>query len=206
MSAIFHTFAAHKDAIKRFLVRQGAREHELDDFTQEIFLRAFAAELGREIEQPKPYLFQIARNLMNERFRHGSRNPVDLIEDTAGADTITDYAAASPEDLFDARRKLALFAEAVASLPPQCRNAFLMRRIEGLKYKQIANRMNISVSAVEKHVVLGLVKCKAFLEARGYHPGEFGAAAKSAGEVKFSNGRIRPDREMSAPGKNDKED
>jgi RNA polymerase sigma-70 factor (ECF subfamily) len=75
----------------------------------------------------------------------------------------------------DGRRKLALLAQAVAHLPPQCRKAFLLRRIDGMEYKEIAKQMNISVSCVEKHVANGLLKCNVFLRARGYDPSEFSA-------------------------------
>lgn len=175
MSAILKIFLQNERAIRRFLSRRISRAQDLEDQVQETFLRGFAAEMKREIAEPKAYLFQVARNIALEARRKEARAPTDNLEDSGGADLLLDEDQAATEDWLDGRRKLALFTRAVAELPPQCRRAFLLRRVEGLAYKQIANRMNISVSAVEKHVTAGLLKCRAYLRAQGYDPSEFGA-------------------------------
>ncbi|RME62380.1 MAG: winged helix-turn-helix transcriptional regulator, partial [Alphaproteobacteria bacterium] len=70
------------------------------------------------------------------------------------------------------------FSQAVASLPPACRTVFILRKFEGLTNREIANRLKISISAVEKHIAVGIEKCSAHLIGNGYEPTEFGAAAK----------------------------
>ena len=70
---------------------------------------------------------------------------------------------------------------AVAALPPVCRQVFLLRKFEGMSAKEVASRMKISVSAVEKHVAAGILKCSRYLRELGYDPTEFGPAA--AGQV-----------------------
>lgn len=179
MSEILKAYLENEPAIRRFLIRSGARDHEVDDFAQETFLRGFAAEMRADIDEPKAYLFRIARNIAHEKFRKSVRTPVSMAEDSVSADLLIDEDQAAADEWLDGRRKLALFAEAVAHLPLQCRKAFLLRRIEGLQYKQIANRMNITVSAVEKHVTTGVLKCKAYLKSRGYQPSEFGMKPKA---------------------------
>ncbi len=175
MSEILKAFLEYEEAIRRFLRRYGASARDLEDFVQETFLRGFAAETKADIAEPKAYLFQIARNIVHEEFRKISRAPHEFLEDSGGADILLDEGHVATDEWLNGRRKLALFARAVATLPPQCQKAFLLRRIEGLQYKQIANRMNITVSAVEKHVTIGLLKCNAYLKAHGYDPSEFGA-------------------------------
>lgn len=187
MSAILKAFLKNEGAIRRFLARYTKSADEIEDFTQETFLRGFAAERRHDIKEPKAYLFQIAKRVVFERYRRDKRAPMVLLEDSGGSDFILDEDQAMADEWLDGRRKLALFAKAVAHLPPQCRKAFLMRRIDGLQYKQIANRMNVTVSAVEKHVAAGMLKCNAFLRAHGYHPSEFGAVEKTARSDKNHN-------------------
>jgi RNA polymerase sigma factor (sigma-70 family) len=168
MSEILKAFLENEAALRRYLGRCRASTQAIEDFAQETFLRGFAAELRGEIEKPKAYLFQIAKTLVLESLRKRSRRPVQLLEEPDSPDLILDENQAAADEWLEGRRKLALFVRAVAELPEQCRKAFLMRRIEGLQYKQIANRMGISVSAVEKHVTLGLLKCSSYLREHGY--------------------------------------
>lgn len=182
MSEILNAFLRNEAAIRRFLNRRRVNAAAADDLLQETFLRGFAAELKNEIREPKAYLFQIANSLVLENVRRNSRSPTQALEDCGGTDVLPDEDQAAAEEWLEGRRKLALFVRAVAELPPQCRKAFLMRRIDGLQYKQIANRMNISVSAVEKHVTTALLKCNAYLRERGYDPREMAGAVKSSPE------------------------
>lgn len=158
MSKVLTAFLEHEQAIRRFLSRFSSSAQDIEDFTQETFLKGFAAELRGDVRDPKAFLFQIAKNTALADIRKHKRSPTDKLEDSGGAELLLDEDQAQADDWLDGRRKLVLFAKAVSQLPPQCRKAFLLRRIEGLKYKQIANRMDISVSAVEKHVTLGLLK------------------------------------------------
>ena len=187
MSEVFRVFEKHRAALRRVVRRHlGAAGEDADDVLQEAFLRAYGAELKRGVEQPKAFLFQVARNTALGARRRASASPIDgsvdpesdaLSTQAARADqaTATDAAA-----VLDGRRKLHAFTMAVLQLPPRCRRAFLLRRMEGLSYKQIANRMDISVSAAEKHVATGLLRCHNYLTERGYEPSEFGRPERPA--------------------------
>lgn len=176
MSEILKVFLKHEAGIRRHLMRFCSRASDIDDIVQEAFLRGFAAETRSAIKQPKAYLYQIAKNIALDKLRRNALVLMDSLEDSGDSSLILDEGQAMADEQLDGQRKLAMFAEAVAHLPPQCRKAFMMRHVEGFPYKQIATRMNISVSAVEKHVTVGLVKCDAYLRAHGYEPSEFGAA------------------------------
>ena len=176
MSEIFRAYLENEASIRRVLSRFTKHPQQIDDFAQETFMRAFAAELKQEIRDPKAFLFQVAKNVALSHLRKNRRNPTDWLEDSGGSDLLIDENQISGEDWYNGRQKLALLAMAVAQLPPKCRKAFLLRRIDGLPYKQIASRMNISVSAVEKHVAAGLLKCSVFMREKGYDPEDYGAS------------------------------
>jgi RNA polymerase sigma-70 factor (ECF subfamily) len=57
-----------------------------------------------------------------------------------------------------ARQELARVAKALEGLPPRCRAAFELHRFGNLSYAQIAHRMGISISMVEKHVAEALLR------------------------------------------------
>ena len=63
-----------------------------------------------------------------------------------------------------AQQKVRLFFDAIADLPPQCRRVFLMRKVQGMPHKAICDALNISASAVEKHIAIGTDRCKRYIQ------------------------------------------
>jgi len=56
------------------------------------------------------------------------------------------------DEVFDARERLRLVKEALDEMPPRTRTIFLQHRLDGMKYREIAEAAGISQSAVEKHI------------------------------------------------------
>ena len=79
-------FREHESALRAFVARLVATRHEVDDVTQEAFLRAFNAEKARRIRRPKSFLFTIARNLVLSDF---ARKSNQLTESMADSDDST---------------------------------------------------------------------------------------------------------------------
>ena len=174
MSRVLHAYIEHEAALRRFLSRFLSRAQDIEDVSQEAFLKAFAAEATQPVLAPKAFLFRIAKNLaLNERARFGNSRTGPFEGGDEGAASIPSDAP-SAEDQAMAREKLSLFCEAISSLPPQCRQVFLLRKVQGLSQKEIARRTGVSVSTVEKHIALGLVRCSAYLERHGYGHDEQG--------------------------------
>jgi len=74
LSTILEAYLKNEVALKRYLRRFIRSREVADDLAQEAFLRAFAAESGQVIEQPKAFLFKVARNLaLNELARQSRR-------------------------------------------------------------------------------------------------------------------------------------
>lgn len=178
LADILTIFLDNEKALRRYLGRFLTRAQDIEDVAQEAFLKTFAADAKSEIQAPKSFLFAVAKNTaLNERARKTNSTSVSL-EDFDGSPVLEDSGQVGAEQELDSKRKLMVFAQAVASLPPNCRRAFLLRKMEGLKVKEIAREMNISVSGVEKHIATGLVKCSLFFKEHGYDPAEFGAKAR----------------------------
>lgn len=162
-SAVWGAYKTHVDALRRFISKFVGR-HDVDDVVQEAFLRAYNAETGKQIDQPKSYLFRIAKNVALNQLRQRSRKPTDYLEDFDSPDVLV--SEWTLEDEVMAQQKLGIHCAAVAALPPQCRKIYLMRKVYGMSYKDISSALSISVSTVEAHISKGYARCDAYIEKR----------------------------------------
>lgn len=177
MSDVLTSFLKHKADIKRYLSRFFSRPHDVEDAAQEAFLKAFATEIRTEVRSPKKLLFTAAKHVALNEVQRKASKATDFLEDFDGTPVLVDSDQVGAEEALDGKRKLLAFSQAVASLPPACRQVFLLRKFDGLSHKEIARRLKISVSGVEKHIATGTVKCSRYLRRIGYDPLEFGGKA-----------------------------
>ena len=186
MSSIFKTFQANERIIRAIFAKYFRNAEDIEDLTQETFIRCFAAEVKTEINDPKYFLFRSARNLALSERKKKIRTTTDYMEDAGGPEVFADNSEVSAEAQLDSRRKLVALAKALASLPVEYRRAFIMRKMENLKLAQIATRMNVSVRTAQKRVAGALEMCDAYLREEGYDPAEFGRGPVAAGQPRFS--------------------
>ena len=163
LSAVSAAFLVNHDFLKRFLARFFSNSQDIEDVAQEAYLRAYVAEQQKDIEQPKAYLFRIARNLALTELTRKSKKITDYLEE-CDASVVKECGAAADSEV-EAQESLGLYCEAVAALPEKCRQVFLLRKVHGLAHKEIAEHMSLSVSSVEKYLLRGMVECKAFVQA-----------------------------------------
>ena len=162
LSAVSAAFLENHAFLKRFLARFFSDRQDIEDVAQEAYLRAYVAEQQKEIEQPRAYLFRIARNLALTKLTKKSEKITDYLEES-GASVVIECGAAADSEV-EAQESLGLYCEAVAALPEKCRQVFLLRKVHGLAHKEIADRMSLSVSSVEKYLRRGILECKAFVQ------------------------------------------
>jgi RNA polymerase sigma-70 factor (ECF subfamily) len=163
-SAILGAYMAHFAALKRFIGRFFvSNQHDVDDVVQEAFLRAYKAELNKKIDQPKSYLFRIAKNVALDQLRKNSCRPTDYLEDLDAPNVME--SEWTLEDEVMAQQQLGIHCAAVASLPPKCRKVYLMRKVYAMSHKDIAKELNITVSTVETHIERGFNRCADYIEA-----------------------------------------
>ncbi|MBA3067781.1 MAG: sigma-70 family RNA polymerase sigma factor [Hyphomonas sp.] len=163
-SGIFSVFREQEAALRRFLRRISPASSDIDDIAQETILRALQAERERDILQPKAYLYMIARNVVRDAMDKKSRSLIDYIEDFAPESVSSNEPLV--EDQVDGRQRMLLFWEAVASLPQQCQQVFVLKKVYGYSHVEISRQLGISVSTTEKHVAAGLKRCVDFLDRR----------------------------------------
>ena len=161
---ILAAFEKHQLALKRFISRYLRNTQDIEDITQEAFLRAYKAEKTTEVLQPKSFLFRIAKNVAISELRSKSRKITDYIEDQEESSVLLNEW--TTEDEVMAQQKLGIHCEAVASLTEKCRRVYLMRKVYGMSHKEIAARLGIAQSTVEKHLMNGVKICDDFVKNR----------------------------------------
>jgi len=164
-SAILKAYKTHYHSLKKFVTKllKSYSHHDVEDIIQEAFLLAYRAENLKSIDQPRAFLFRVAKNVTFNIIRQKSRRSLDYLQNCEASAFLT---TASLEDEFVAQETLELHCAAIATLPPQCRKIYLMRKVYAMSYKEIAEALGITVSTVESHLEKGFARCQAYVEER----------------------------------------
>ena len=163
-TSLYAAYLRHESALKRFIARITRSVPDVEDIAQEAFLRAYAVERGRVIEQPKSFLFRIAKHVALSQLSRKARQITDYLEDSEESQGIVTNDSA--EDEVSAVQLLGVHCEAVAELSPQCRHVFLLRKVHGLSHKEIGEHLGIAVSTVEKHLIKAIEQCDRYVRDR----------------------------------------
>ncbi len=133
-----------------FLVHRTRSVHDAEDLAQEVFLRLWRMGGQSEIRHLKAFAFKVAGNLLKDRSRRTytrmMRNAVPA------ADVPLSDTGVEPSSVVESWQTLASVAAVLAQLRPRAREAFMLCRLEVCPHAEIAARMGISVSMVEKYV------------------------------------------------------
>ncbi|SRR5579859_191695 len=138
----------------------GHRDSGAEDRVQEAYLRMLEAGSAAPIRNRETYFKRILRNLRIDGIRRTARQAA-LPIDEALADP-----QPGPDRAALARIELEAVAKALQKLPPRCRHAFELHRFGNLSYAEIAQRMGISISMVEKHIAEAVLRLAAALGGR----------------------------------------
>lgn len=164
VTAIYAAYLRHEASLKRFISRLLRRHGDVDDVAQEAFLRAYEAAREQAIRQPKSLLFRIAKHVAFTRLTRKSQRVTDYLEDLEDSEVIQEQPSAEEE--ISAQEIIGLHCEAIANLPPQCRQVYLLRKVHGLSRKEISLQMGIAVSTVEKHLIKAISETDRYLKRR----------------------------------------
>jgi RNA polymerase sigma-70 factor (ECF subfamily) len=138
------------ERLRRFVRARVGNRQDAEDVIQEAYLRVLRYSAEHEVEDQERLLFSAAKNLAVDNRRRQKARARSVAECAVFAERSDEWPAA--DDLVDAWQRLRRVEAAIALLPPRCREVFLMHRIDGMSYTEIARHLGISVSAVEKNV------------------------------------------------------
>ena len=143
-----------EQALMQFLQHNWRNRSDIVDLRQEVYVRVFEAARKEIPEHPRQFVFSTARNLLIDHVRRGQVIPIEAMADPDGLSVALDEPG--PDRAAMARDELRKLQSALDQLPPRCREAFVLGKIEGLSGQEIAVRMGVTESAVSRHLALGV--------------------------------------------------
>lgn len=135
----------------------------IEDVIQEVFLKLWENKDCLEITYIKTYLFRAAKNRVLNHLRD-EENRHQLLENWFNQQ----QEEKKYKDCFDVEALAKLVNQAVEQLPDRCREIFYLSRKEELSYKQIAERLGISVKTVETQISIALKRIREILSTSAF--------------------------------------
>jgi RNA polymerase sigma-70 factor (ECF subfamily) len=139
-------FDKHYDAVKNFLYYKLGDIDLAEDLVQEVFLKTWEKRDTIKMDTVQNLLYTIANHLAINHFKSAKARFEFKLKDQPHT------THESPEYEFEKEEFALRLQEAIGGLPEKQRVVFLMNRIDELTYKEIAERLEISVRAVEKRM------------------------------------------------------
>jgi RNA polymerase sigma-70 factor (family 1) len=145
-------FKNHIKALRNFLFYKYGNKDQAEDLAQEAFIKLWQNCASVPIEKAKSYIYTIANNSSLNEIAH-QKVVLRYENNFSGSDRTNE----NPEYLLEEKQFQNKLLKAIEGLNEKQRVAFLMHRIDGKKYSEIAIELEISVKAVEKRIHLALL-------------------------------------------------
>lgn len=164
IASLFHQY---REELTRRLVGIVKSRETAADLVQDTYVRLLRLGEAHVVEQPRALLHRIASNLAIDHLRK-EKSGIQAFDGMNAAMTVPSQAP-SPERELLAKQRLRLCLKAIEQLPPRSREAFVLCRVYGYSYQEIAMRMGISESGVEKLLMRALDQSCEALEALDHY-------------------------------------
>jgi RNA polymerase sigma factor (sigma-70 family) len=158
---IDHLFREHNDALVRFLSARLGSYQDAREVAQEAYVRLLNLDRPGAVNFLRALLYKTAANLAIDRLRHQRLVTSHQRASSSSQDLFASSADEVPAALDDIR----ILSRALSELPPPCRSAFLMSRVESLDSSEIAVRLGVTDRAVRKYIARALVFLQLRLQA-----------------------------------------
>jgi RNA polymerase sigma-70 factor (ECF subfamily) len=156
MSAFELIVMRYKDLITNFISRSIGDYHRAEDLAQETFLRVFKSASHYEPKcQFKNWIYLIATNLCRNEIRNRNRRNTMYLDDLVPEDENVNYSTVMqdisrlPDELYEKKEQQLIIQQTINRLPENQRLALLLVTYQNLRYDEIAEVLDCSVSAVK---------------------------------------------------------
>lgn len=155
----------HDAQLKAYLRNSFPAVRDVEDVVQESYLRIWKSRAAQPIHSAKAFLFTVARHVALNLVDRQRSSPVSGVGDLAALPVLEDRPgvaeAAATND------KVRLLVQALATLPPRCREITVLRKLKGVSQKDVAARLGVAEKTVEEQVARGVKRCERFLRRHG---------------------------------------
>ncbi|MDD3508315.1 MAG: sigma-70 family RNA polymerase sigma factor [Parabacteroides sp.] len=139
-------FDNHFEEVRRYIFYRCGDEETASDLAQEVFMRVWEKRTKLTLDYIKPLLYKIAGDCVVSDYRKKT------VQIGFAQNMKLESENISPQDQLQYEELKQQYAKALEQLSESQRTTFLMSRNDELKYNEIAERLNISVKAVEKRI------------------------------------------------------
>lgn len=147
----------YHDAIFNFIYRMVRDKHQVEDLTQEAFIKAFASLKSFNDEYAfSTWLYKIATNNSIDYIRRRKLQMYSIDKPIEAADS--DYSFELPDETYQADKDIIrgqraqLLNEAIAALPEKYRKVIQLRHVEERTYEEIAKHLKLPIGTVKAHI------------------------------------------------------
>jgi RNA polymerase sigma-70 factor (ECF subfamily) len=141
-------FEEYFDSIRLYIFFKIAEKEVSDDMAQDVFMVVWEKRETIKLQNVKSLLYKIAAGLVIDYYRKS-----DVRADFTKWVRVNDIGSAiSPQEQAEYEETMQFYENALNCMPEGQREVFMMSREEQLSYKEISQRLDISVKAVEKRM------------------------------------------------------
>lgn len=165
ISNLDSVFINQRTPLLRTLVKIVKNTSIAEELVQETYLRVARSLRENPVDHLEPFLFQTGRNLALDHLRRERMQAKTLLDDVP--DEVMQAVPApgsSSEDSLHAERVLQRLGSALEQLSERQQRIFILSRLHGQGYAQIAAELGISTSTVQKELKLIMALCMTLLE------------------------------------------
>jgi len=157
-SSLLRLLVAHYEELTGYLTRRLGSSGAASDVVHDTYLRLQGLGAVPDLDNPRAYLYRVADNIALDRLRGDGRRDRRF----ASSDLLAALPSEDPgaEERMVQEQRLRLLARVIDELPARRRQVFLLHKIDGLSHGEVARRLGISRSMVEKHVMRALAHCR----------------------------------------------
>ncbi|MFT4089198.1 MAG: sigma-70 family RNA polymerase sigma factor [Asticcacaulis sp.] len=160
-ASLARLYRQYSQSLQRFFMRRVRDREEAQDMTHDLLLKLAHRSDVEKMENPEGYLFTAAANALKDRARHKVISTRYLLEAGNTQKNIEDI---SPERVLMNRQSLDRIMLALGKLDERAREVFILHRLEGMKYADIAGMYGLSVSSIEKDMIRAIAHLANYAE------------------------------------------
>lgn len=141
--AFLAVYDEHADSLFRFVLFKVSNQETAWDLTQDTFLRVWRMlKRGKEIDNLSAYLYQTAQNVVIDHYRRRKTESLDRLQEAGFEPEFTPRL--EPSEAADAKR----YIEWLSTLEPIYRDVAILRFVDDLPPKEIAERLGVTQNVV----------------------------------------------------------
>jgi RNA polymerase sigma factor (sigma-70 family) len=152
-------YLTHKTWLYHWLCKKVSCSSDAADLAQDTFTRLLTKQEAEPIREPRAYLTTIAHGLLVNLLRRRDLEQAYIAAMTALHGSAGETGTPSPEQYMLALERIIALDHMLKGLPTKARIAFLLHRIDGLRYAEIAEELGVTVSSVKKYIAKAMLHC-----------------------------------------------